>query len=362
MKKNYFFVVVLLIATLPKLNAQLTEVATGLDEPSSIVINGTDLYFTNYSDNAASAGTVNMIDLNDPQPIATSTVLVSNITGPWGMLLRGNELFIALYGGNKIIKIDISDPDPGSTQADVITGLSGPDGLALIGDELYIAEYDGNRISKIDLSAPTPSSTLTTVSTSIGGPTAMSLYGTDLYISEYGVNRISKLDLTASLPITKSVVITGLSEPDGMYINPPLLYFSNGQPTNEIMTIDLNDATPTATTLVTGFNDPTGLFFDNGYLYIADRLGDKILKYTDAVLDIKDIELISDLVYPNPSSDYINIKNLNTANRYTIYNSLGKMVNFGELQLNDKINIQSLKTGIYYFSLDDGRVSKFIKK
>ncbi|MDO5971598.1 hypothetical protein Q4Q35_17475, partial [Flavivirga aquimarina] len=68
---------------------------------------------------------------------------------PAGMVLNGDDLFIAELDGNKISKIDINVAIP--TAEDVVTGLDGPVGMILNGDDLYIAEISGNRISKLNL-------------------------------------------------------------------------------------------------------------------------------------------------------------------------------------------------------------------
>ena len=48
-------------------------------------------------------------------------------------------MYIVDYGNNKISKINLTETTPSLT--DVVTGLSGPTGLAINGNDLYIVEH-----------------------------------------------------------------------------------------------------------------------------------------------------------------------------------------------------------------------------
>mgnify|MGYP003574909942 CR=1 FL=1 len=67
-------------------------------------------------------------------------------------------------------------------------------------------------------------------------------------------------------------------------------------------------------------------------------------------------------LYPNPSSDFIQISALTKTENYTIYNVSGSEVKSGSIDSNTKINIQSLTNGAYFLKLNSGNAIKFIKK
>jgi hypothetical protein len=67
-------------------------------------------------------------------------------------------------------------------------------------------------------------------------------------------------------------------------------------------------------------------------------------------------------IYPNPSSDFIQISNLNSNEKYAIYNSVGQKVRSGIVSKNDKIDIQNLTNGFYYIKLENGYFIKFLKE
>jgi len=80
-------------------------------------------------------------------------------------------------------------------------------------------------------------------------------------------------------------------------------------------------------------------------------------------LSIDDLALSNQInVYPNPSSNFINISNLNTLESYTILNILGKEISQGSVSENNPIDIENFATGLYFLHFDNGIVKKFIKK
>lgn len=65
-------------------------------------------------------------------------------------------------------------------------------------------------------------------------------------------------------------------------------------------------------------------------------------------------------LYPNPTTQYINVQHVKTNSPYQIYNQLGKLVLEGKT--NQRINIENLTNGIYFLSIDGYSVQKVIKQ
>ncbi|WP_282043130.1 BspA family leucine-rich repeat surface protein [Winogradskyella flava] len=78
-------------------------------------------------------------------------------------------------------------------------------------------------------------------------------------------------------------------------------------------------------------------------------------------LNIDDDSLQNVTLYPNPTTDYIRVKNLNTRDMYTIYNVLGKRVDAGQLLTDSKISVAQLEKGIYFLKLENYKTLRFIK-
>lgn len=89
--------------------------------------------------------------------------------------------------------------------------------------------------------------------------------------------------------------------------------------------------------------------------YLARLLGNNILS-------VEGFEKENLIIYPNPSSDYIFVKNI-SAKEYEIYDFSGKKISFGKLQ--EKINIQNLPNGEYLLKItakENTYTQKIIKK
>ena len=79
-------------------------------------------------------------------------------------------------------------------------------------------------------------------------------------------------------------------------------------------------------------------------------------------LGVEDVVFNNKLsLYPNPSSNVINVSGLKGTEKYLIFNLLGKNVLKGSIQPNEQINVQNLKKGLYIIKFESGTSLKFIK-
>ncbi|WP_299180230.1 T9SS type A sorting domain-containing protein, partial [uncultured Chryseobacterium sp.] len=70
------------------------------------------------------------------------------------------------------------------------------------------------------------------------------------------------------------------------------------------------------------------------------------------------------MIYPNPVSSVLYVKNISKKAKYTIYNAAGQIIANGIL-LNNQINVTKLINGVYIIDIEDGAKSvqkKFIKE
>ncbi|WBV61129.1 GEVED domain-containing protein [Chryseobacterium camelliae] len=97
--------------------------------------------------------------------------------------------------------------------------------------------------------------------------------------------------------------------------------------------------------------------FDNGE--VEDYTVRITKKPTASLLNQTDI-----LIYPNPVSTVLNVKNISKRANYKIYNAAGQLISSGII-LNNKVDVQSLINGMYVIDIQDGSTSaqkKFIKE
>jgi hypothetical protein len=88
--------------------------------------------------------------------------------------------------------------------------------------------------------------------------------------------------------------------------------------------------------------------------------------YADITATLSTQDLIGTAVtlklFPNPSSDYIQVSGLTTEKKYSLYDTFGRELNMGIISKNKKIDIQHLANGMYFINFKDGNTIKFIKK
>ena len=72
------------------------------------------------------------------------------------------------------------------------------------------------------------------------------------------------------------------------------------------------------------------------------------------------IDLVT--IYPNPAIDFIQLEQLKSIKKYSIYNILGIEVLKGIISPNEKINISNLKSGLYFLKVEGYTSKKFIKQ
>ncbi|MEP5338126.1 MAG: T9SS type A sorting domain-containing protein [Algibacter sp.] len=67
-------------------------------------------------------------------------------------------------------------------------------------------------------------------------------------------------------------------------------------------------------------------------------------------------------VFPNPSTDFIQVSGLISTEEYSIIDVLGAKVGSGTVSANTGIAVNNLVKGIYFLKLDRGNTFKFVKK
>tara|TARA_R110002012_G_scaffold69372_4_gene179512 strand:- start:18029 stop:19000 length:972 start_codon:yes stop_codon:yes gene_type:complete len=122
-------------------------------------------------------------------------------------------------------------------------------------------------------------------------------------------------------------------------------YFLSGNPVNPTV-ITLTSADPIELSYLQGM-------MPNGTIY----------RFLRQPLSVEDFSQNDFQIYPNPTTEYLNIKTQLSNYNYSIYNSLGQKVNVTLFE--NKVDVSNLSNGIYLIKIETetGEVSKrFIKQ
>lgn len=352
---KYFFLTLLFSLKFYSIQAQTTDVLTGLNTPYGLAIEGDDLYVA-----LDREGKVAQLDLSLNAAAPTPNDVATGLHTPGGLVLDGTTLYVAEIFGDKITKIDLQDAN--ATPVDVVTGLNRPVSLAIRGNELYIAELSSNKVSKIDLTETNPIPV--DVVTNLGLPVALSVHGDDLYVAEYTSSQISKVDLTASTltttPVLSGVAATALTTTGNDLYAAVELTTS----TSKIVKLDLTNSIAGSVDVVTGLARVNGMAFKGADLYIAEAISNKISKYSPPVLSTELVEEAPVLqLFPNPTTQFVQVTGLVEPTAYFIYTLNGTIALQGTLESNQTVDVQALPQGVYLLQLEgQAKPMKFVKQ
>lgn len=82
----------------------------------------------------------------------------------------------------------------------------------------------------------------------------------------------------------------------------------------------------------------------------------------DGALGVSSLENNKIKIFPNPSSDFIQILGVLENRKFTLYNTLGTEIKKGVLTSSRQIDIRNLTVGFYFLNFDNGKTLKFLKK
>ena len=109
----------------------------------------------------------------------------------------------------------------------------------------------------------------------------------------------------------------------------------------------------------------TGLYIGKNYFDDFTQDGSTyrafLAKLNASQLGVMSNNLNEIILYPNPSSDYLYITNLENTTKGTIYNTLGQEVQKISITSNKGVSIHSLNSGAYIIKLEGYKPVKFIK-
>ncbi|NQY31471.1 MAG: T9SS type A sorting domain-containing protein [Flavobacteriaceae bacterium] len=114
-------------------------------------------------------------------------------------------------------------------------------------------------------------------------------------------------------------------------------------------------------------NDNSNPYAGGSFWYNGLELTTHDLTFTaniaQATLGVTEVELSNKKInlFPNPTTNFIQISGLSKKENYKIYNILGVEIKKGEISNNEKIKIKNFSNDLYFLKLENGNTLKFIK-
>ena len=309
---------------------------------------------------SASDNKIYVVGLDDPN--YKSNAVLSTTDSPRGIALKDDELYISLNRNgsslDKIVKINVKETNPILTE--VSTVIAEPNGLTIYNNILYVSAKKNIYTIDLLLENSTPYLLIDDLST-VFGTIGLCVWNNYLYVSDTWENQLVKYNLNTSNP-NKEVVLSNFNG-NGLSVLHDKIYTSsfsgNGFPAT-VYEID-----PISETINEIGNGTIGATWDvvvsDNSLYASNSEGGEVVRYNFNALSVRKFDEQHFTIYPNPSSNYINLNTLGNIGEIKIYDFNGRLVKTSGA-FNKQINIEELAIGTYLLKSNNGFIGKFLKK
>ena len=337
MKRTLLFALLITFS----MNAQtVTDYVTGLGNPTGIVFDGSgNLFVADY----------NAYKVTKITPSLTKSTFISTLNASPQQIAfdAGGNLWIAGSGnfGNEITK---------TTAAGVVTSYSAtnsPYGIAIdASGNVFYSEANSGKIMKRTVAGVT-----STFATGLTQPNGMTFDKVgNLIVADKVEGEIKKISSTG----TVSTIITGMANPTNVVYAPNgNLYISTGS-LGRIYVLPAGGGNGDEYQYIRFFGEQANhMAIYNGALYVSKE--SKIVKITDSVfLGIEEVNASNNdvSIYPNPTSDFVTINNLNPDTKsIQLFDLSGKLVkNYNTSDIkNNTLSLSGLVSGNYIIKIDN---------
>lgn len=355
MKKIYFFVLTILCLLDLKAQTVSTFMETSTYGCYGLAISNNFLYVVSSFD-----GTVHRKNLTAGSSSYETFSIGAN--GYSGICKIGDFVYVSKpYNG--VAGIYRFNPDQENFSLQNFMSLNNVYGLTHRNSELYISASD--KIYKVNLNSSSPS--LVQIANNINGTAGfngssmgLKIYDGFLYISESsGISRIN-LD---SGNFEKEIITTHTGNSFAKGDNGIFYLTSNNiGSSTAIYKVDIQTQASSLLLEIDDFIGTYDIVFSNNSLYVTTLEGNynQVARVDLNNLETTEFNKNTIVLYPNPTSDFINLKGINPGEDVTIINTNGKTIKSVKVD-NGKIDVSSLEAGIYFIK-NKNVYSKFLKK
>jgi uncharacterized delta-60 repeat protein len=281
-------------------NANLvTGLQTGLIGPFGITVSGSELFVANGDGGSLGTnGTIGEYTLGDtPGTIASSNpTLVTGLADPGSVVVSGSDLFITDYARGVVGEYTTSGQ---TVNATLVSGLSLPEAVAVSGSDLFVTTNGDGKIGEYTTSGTIVNASLVSALGSVDG---IAVAGSDLFVVNLATSAIG--EYTTSGTQVNAALISGLTGPLSIaatadvlttqlvFAQPPGNGTTNG--TLKPITVDIQDSDGN---LLTSDNS-------NVTISLANNPTDTTLGGTTTVAAINGVATFSDLSITTVGSGY----------------------------------------------------------
>ncbi|NHN25858.1 T9SS type A sorting domain-containing protein [Flavobacterium jejuense] len=325
----------LLLLTTNFLFCQVTDVLTDFNSAglSNLTFKSNYIYFNSYVQKK-----VYRIDHTFTNP--TVELVYQFNENPNFVYIENDILFVGVENPFKTYKIDLNTDE---LNTELIANVAGP--MVKINDDLYIGQYSASKIVKINLTTSLQTDVLVGYK-----PNFFTVHDNKLFFTSNYTNALYKYDPSSGILDT---ILNNLNYASGIVMNEALFFICESSVSS--ISIYSNPGFQFENLFQLPANSwPNGAILVGNDLFFVQTIAGKISKMPiNTFLGNSDF-LAHDpkiKIYPNPSTEVINIDSKYFFEKYSIYNNEGKLIQNSTIT-NNKINVSELPKGQYVLMLD----------
>lgn len=221
-------------------------VASGLSMARSIVLDATNVYWTEMGSGAVKKAVLSS---------GTVTTLASGQNSPFGIAVDANSVYWTEYGSGKVKKTGLN----GGIVTTLATGLDSPANIVVDAAGVYWTEYNGSgTVKKAGLNG----GSVTTLASGLNYPLGIAINAAVVYWTEAVGQTVSKVG-TAGGSVT--ILATGLTSPTSIAVDSASVYWTENANPGAVKKTGLNGGI--VTTLASGMDSPYGITADAVNVY-----------------------------------------------------------------------------------------------
>jgi len=339
-------ILILIFFSITNINAQVTDVInSGLNNVQDLYFVGSELYIADFGLNK-----IVKADISLSNPTVSDVLSTAN---PRAITFFSNQLIVGT-NSNFIRKYDLNDISNSTIEVFNVN----PHAFAINNNLLFIAETNFFKITRKNLSNPPD---IAEDIVAVTRPNDLCLVGNIMYIAEGDSEAVSSFNINDAIPVITNLVVNIGGSTQAITVLNDYLYLAINNP-NKIYRINLSNSNSTLEEIATLQNNVSALETYNNELYIGS--GNTVKKLNLNTLSIPNNQIIENdyKIYPNPTTEFIFISgDIKKSNNIKVYDINGRLI-INEINIQNKVNVSKLESGIYFIQIDNLKIKKFIKK
>ncbi len=224
-----------------------------------------------------------------------------NLDAPTSVALDGADLFVTNGGNNSVTEVKASDGSFVATLSAKRFGFDTPTAIVAVGNDLFVANSANNSVTEFGASSHKHIRTIRGTSYSFADPIALASSGQDLFVLN-GAGSITEVATgTGTLIGTASGSVFGFSQPTGLAVADGDVFVANSaSDTVTVLSAENRAFVGSLSGPTFDFSTPTGVAFDGTNVWVTNQGAASVTEFSPTTLEELNVLVSSNLPMVGP--------------------------------------------------------------